>query len=39
MKIPDAIALAVALVGLTVVYARLRRAYKRNQPRDNGEPC
>jgi hypothetical protein len=38
-EIPDAIALGVALVGLTVVFVRLRRAYKRNQPRDNGEPC
>jgi hypothetical protein len=39
MKLPDAIALGVTLVGLTVVFVRLRRAYKRNQPRDNDEPC
>jgi hypothetical protein len=37
MKIPDAIALAVVLVGLAGVFLRLRRAYKRDLPRE--EEC
>jgi hypothetical protein len=39
MTAPDAIALAVSVVGLAVVFVRLRRAYKQNLPRDKGEPC
>jgi hypothetical protein len=39
MKIPDAIALSVTLVSLTVVFVALRRAYKRNLPRQDDEAC
>jgi hypothetical protein len=39
MTKPDATALAVALVSLTVIFIRLRREYKRNLPRQNGEEC
>ena len=39
MEIPDAIALTVTLVRLTVVFVTLRRAYKRNLPRQDDEAC
>jgi hypothetical protein len=39
MEIPDAIALTVTLVSLTVVFVTLRRAYKRNLPRQDDEAC
>jgi hypothetical protein len=39
MTTPDAIALAVALVSLTVVFIKLRREYNRNLPRQDREPC
>jgi len=39
MEIPDAIALTVTLVSLTVVFVTLRREYKRNLPRQDDEAC
>jgi hypothetical protein len=37
MIVADDIALGVSLISLTVVFINLRRAYKRNLPRDKGE--
>jgi len=39
MTAPDAIALAVALVSLTVVFIRLRREHQRSMARQENEPC
>jgi hypothetical protein len=39
MEIPDAIALTVTLVSLTVVFVTLRRAYKRNLSRQDDDVC